>query len=360
MSAIRHVRTQKERTRARIAGEARARTTFVQLICIVSILRTALTEIVPLAGCGAWWLTVVCMVPGALVYLLLAAGMRWTRTRTLSELVRRCLGTAGAWALSLLLTLLLLADGTATMTALITLFTEGIGTRGTQLTLALLTGGVLLTCLHREGLPRGVYLLRWVLLGAALLTAAFSAASIRMDNLFPMLGEGEPSLTAAFRAGISMAWPLLLLLTVPQETGRLRVAAIFPVMLSVLGVMLFLCLTIPHELLMRTHALADCLLQPMRYASSAVRTLAQCLLMIAFFFSVGGAALLSADFLCAPLGRAPRYLPYAALMLLTATQALNTGAVWALHGMLEPWLLLPLAAIAVLCLPIAILRRERT
>lgn len=359
MRAMTHVHSPKERLAARQAGELRARTTFVQLIAIVSILRTVLTRILPLAGCGAWWLTLVCLLPGLAVFLMLSLAMRLTGASALTDLMRHCLGGAGGWLVSLVLAALLLLDGAASMTALITLFTEGVGTRGTQLTLAILTGAVLLACLHREGLPRATYLLRYVMLAAAGATAAFAIPSLRMDSLFPMLGEGQPALAASFRAGWSIAWPMTLLLTLPQEEKRPRIASACPVVLTVLAVMLFICLTAPHELLIRHSLLAECLLLPTRYASSAVRTLSQCLLMLAFFLAIGGAAQLSTDFLCAPLGQAAVWLPYAVLALLTATQALDTARLWELLELAEPWLLLPLAGLAAISLPIAIIRRER-
>lgn len=359
MNRIR-VHSPQSRLEARRLGELRARRTFLQLICAVSILRTALTRIVPLAGSGAWWLTLVCLLPGAAVLLLMALAMRLTGSSTVDGLLRVCLGRTGGWLLSWLLAAATLLDGASTMTALITLFTEGVGTRGTQLTLAILTGVTLLTCLHREGLPRGAYLLRRVMLAAALLAAAFALPDMRMDHLHPLMGGGAASLTATLRVGVSLAWPFLLLLTLPEEGRAGRAAAICPVVLTVLATLLLLTLTTSHELLARQHTLADCLLQPARYASSALRTLLLCLLMLTFFLAIGGAAQLSTDFLCAPMGQPPRWLPYGVLTLLTATQALPPDRLWTALSLIEPWLLLPFAALAALCLPAAILRRKRT
>lgn len=359
MKTIMNVRTHQERAAARMAGELRARTVFVQLICIVSILRTVLTRILPLAGSGAWWLTLLCLLPGLVLFLLLSLGMRLTRTTTLTGLVRRCLGQTGGWAVSMLLTIFMLYDGTASMTALITMFTEGVGTSGTQLTLAILTGGVLLTCLHREGLPRGVYLLRFVMLGAALITGLFTVHTVRTDSLFPMLGDGRPALASAFHSGVSISWPVVLLLTVPKEKKAPYVSAVCPVVLAVLCVVVFITLTVPHELLTAHHGLADSLLLPARYAPSALRMLMQCLLMLVLFLGIGGASQLSTEFLCAPMGQFPGWLPYAVLILLTGTQALDTVGLWEVLALLEPWLLLPIAILAAACLPIAVFRRER-
>lgn len=356
------VHTPEERLQARREGERRAQMALVQLIAAVSILRTALTRMLPLAGCSAWWLTLLCLLPGLLLTALLNLAMRLARVRTLPELIRCCLGPMGRWLISLLLGLLLLLDGAASMTALITLFTEGVGTQGTQLTLAILTGGVLLFTLHREGLPRGVYLLRWVMLGAALAVAAVSLSALRTERLFPLMGDGRAALMTALRAGGSLSWPLALLLTVPAEKSQkhLSSAAACPVVLIVMAVLLFVTVTQPHELLIRHQGLADCLLLTAKHAPSAVRTLAQCLMMLAFFLAIGGAVQLGTDSLAAPMGEPPRWLSCIVLVALTATQALDTAALWRVMGLVEPWLLLPFAGLALLCLPIAAIRRKRT
>lgn len=360
MRSMTYVNNASERLAARQLGELRAKRTFLQLIAAVSIVRTALTRVLPLAGCGAWWTTLGCMLPGLGVVLLLGAAMRLTRSQTLQELARCCLGRVGGWIVSGLLAALLLLDGAASFTALITLFTEGVGTRGTQLTLALLTGGALLCCLHREGLPRAAYLLRYVLLGAALIAAASGLTAIRVDGLFPMQGSGATSIAVALRSGAGMSWPLVLLLTIPPEDGRPRIADACPVLLMPVLVLLALCLTVPHEVLMRHAGLADCLLLPARYAATAVRVLAQCLMMLSLFLTVAGSAQLATDFLLAPLGHTPAWLPYAVLILLTGTQALDTPRLWDMLGRASPWLLIPPALLAACCLPIALIRRKRT
>jgi len=352
-----HVHSPQTRLQARQAGELRASRMFLQLIGVVSILRTALTRLAPLAGSSAWWLTLVCLLPGMAVFSVFVLAMRLTGTATLADCLRRCFGRLGAWLHAGLLGAALLLDGTASMTALITVFTEGIGTRGTQLTLAILTGTVLLFSLHREGLPRAAYALRWVMLAAALLTAAFTLPQLRPDGLYPMTGGGLPSLWTAFSAGVSLAWPLLLLLTLPPEEGCPRAAALCPVVLSVAVVLLFVTLMLPHELLTAGRQLADSLLLPTRYAPSALRTLSQCLLMLVFFLAVGGAVQLAVGFLCAPAGRTPIWLPHAVLILLTLTQALDVSRLWAALECIGPWLLLPFAVLACAALPISILRR---
>lgn len=352
------VHSQKERLHTRLAGERNAQRSLVQLIAAASILRTALTRLLPLAGCSAWWLTLICLLPGFALTALLSFEMRLMGATTLTELARSCLGKHGGWLVSMVVGMILLLDGTSALTALITLFTEGLGTSGTQLTMGILTGSALLFALHREGLPRTVYLLRWVALAAALLTAAFGLPAMQVDHLYPLLGDGEAALTAAFRAGLSLSWPLTLLLTVPAETKRHVVAQACPVVLAAVAVLLFMGLTYPHELLVRHQGLAESLMLTAPQGSPAVRLMAHCMLMLVLFLAVAGAAQLSAENIAAPWGVPQRWLPFVLLAGLTATQASDPGRLWQTLALAEPWLLLPFAVLTTICLPIAIIRRK--
>jgi len=354
------VHSQKERLQVRLTGERQAQRALVQLIAAASILRTALTRLLSLAGCSAWWLTLICLLPGFALTALLSLGMRLTGAATLTELARYCLGKNGGWLVSMVVGLLLLLDGTSALTALITLFTEGLGTSGTQLTMAILTGSALLFALHREGLPRVVLLLRWVMLAAALLTAALGLPAMRVDHLYPLLGDGETALMAAFRAGLSLSWPLALLLTVPAEAKRPAVAQICPVVLAVVAVLLFVGLTHPQEQLVHHQGLAECLMLTAPQGSPAIRLMAHCLLMLVLFLAVAGAVQLSAESLSAPWSMPQRWLPFVLLAGLTATQAIDPGWLWHTLALAEPWLLLPFAVITTISLPIAIIRRKRT
>ncbi len=345
------------RRRARMQGERAAAKSLVMLLAAVSMLRTALTRVLPMAGSSGWWVIPVCLLPGLLSCALLAGVMRLTGAPTLQELVRRCLGRAGGWIGSALLALLLLTDGASSMTALITLFTEGIGTKGTQLTLALLTGGVLTFCLHREGLPRAVYLLRWVLLGSALLLWTLLLSAVHRDGLHPVLGQGREAVKAALLSGVQMGWPLLLLLTVPADEARSRLRSLVPSPAAVMVTVLLVCLTHPHELLIQLRGLPDGLLLPVRYAGNGIQVLGQCLLMLTFFLSIGGCAQLAGDL--AARGRAVRWPAYAALLLITATQALTPDLVWHVLQRIEGWLVLLLGGLLTVCLLCALMRGKR-
>lgn len=359
MRTIVKVRTPAEQLSMRMMGERRARQCLIRLLAVVSMLRALLTRVLPLAGSAGWWMAMVCLLPGLAVYALLALSMRLTKTAVLSDMLRAVLGPWGAWALAAALTALLLHDGLASMTALITLFTEGVGTVGTQFTLAALTGAALLFCLHREGLARGVLFLRWIML-AALAVMAFDWLDMaRLDGLFPVLGDGVPSLVAALRAGVSLAWPLTLLLTAEPVREGVRFRPLLPVLLLCLGVVLLTCLSLPHEILVTHHDLAGSLLEMTLHLQPAARTLAVCLLILTLFLTIGGTAHLLTASMTAPMGRPVPWLPYAVVALLVASQCLNIETLWRCLGLCNPWLLAPLAALALLALPVALIRRRR-
>lgn len=345
------------RLASRMAGENRARLTLLRLLCAVSIWRTATTRILPLCGTSAWWVTLACLLPGFAVAALLRLAMHLTRTATLKEAIRACLGRVGAWVLSAVLAVLLLAEGLAGMTALVTVFVEGVGTRGTAFTLALLTGGALLLSLHREGLSRAAHFLRWPMAAAAVIIAACLLPKARLDHLFPVYGEGEAAAFVAMKAGMSLAWPVSLLLTVPPAgQSRLR-GAVLPVFPAVAALAL-LALTIPQELLAGQNGLAALLLLMAKYAPNALKLLYLCLLMLGMFLSIGASVQLATEHFCAPLKRSPTWLPYAILVVLILLQAGDTARLWDVLMMLGSWLLLPLGGLALLCLPIAFIRRK--
>lgn len=350
--------TKAARSCQRQNSELLARMAAIRLLCCVSILRTALTSVIPLAGAASWWVAVLCLLPGLAVYLTAIMAMRLTGTATLTDCVRQCLGRIGGLIEAGLLAALLLWESIASMTALVTMFTEGIGTRGTQITMALLTGSVLLLCLHREGLPRAIVLLRPVLLAAALLLVILLLPSVHVDGLSPAMGDGETSIRAAVSAGFSMGWPLLLLLSVPGKGAGVHSRSAAPVIPVLLICGLVTVLVIPHELLAFRHDLAGTLLNLTLYAPTAVQTLHRCLLMLALFLSTGVSVLLLTGQVCAPAGHMPGWLPGVTLLAVTASQVLNISELWRWLGLVERWLLLPLAVLVCLCIPLALFRRK--
>lgn len=359
MRTISKVHSQSQRQAMRMEGELRARRSMIRLAAAVSILRTALTQLLPIAGSAGWWVIPACLMPGLAVYALLAWVMRRTNTVVLSDALRALMGRAGGMVLSVVLAALVLIEGTASMTALITFFTEGIGTEGTQITLSLLTAGVLLCCLNREGLPRGVYLLRWVMLPALAVMAGNALLQARLDHAFPLLGEGSDTLWTVLRSGASLGWPLTLLLTAePVKPGK-RLREALPVLALCAAVTAAICLSLPHELLTSRHDLSGSLLEWTIHLAPAVRTLGQCLLMLVLFLSVGAASHLVTDAAAAPLGRAPGWLPYAVVILLALSQCLEVRMLWQALCVAQAWLLLPLAVIALTAAGWCLLRRRK-
>ena len=344
---------------AREMGEHRAALSMRQLLCAVFIWRAAMTRILPLCGNASWWVCLVCLLPGILTAVGFRIAMALTGASTVMEAVRNVLGRVGAALFSWVLAALLLVEAASTLTALLTVFTQGVGTKGTQFTLALLTGVVLLFCLHREGLPRGIYLLRWVMIALLLLLAGYALGDAQVDNIFPLSGDDSLSLAAAWKAGMSLSWPVILILTVPCEQKRgFPCIGVVPIAIAV-GMLLLTVLTIPQEMFQAQTGMADLLLLPIRYMPNALRVTGLCLLMLSFFMSVGASVQLATTCVLAPVRCSVGWLPYAVLGILVSSQALDIPQLWALLGMVEPWLLLPLAGILVISLPFAAIRRKQ-
>ena len=132
-----------QRIQKRRAGKRQTQNALIGLLSAVSMTRIGLTQLLPLCGSAAWWLSAACMLPGLFVYGALRLLLRHTHTRTLTDCARKLLGNFGIILIMLTLTLPLLLDGIASLTALITFFTEGIGARGSQFTLIGVYGIVL-------------------------------------------------------------------------------------------------------------------------------------------------------------------------------------------------------------------------
>ena len=231
-----------QRIQKRRAGQRQTQNALIGLLSAVSMTRVGLTQLLPLCGSAAWWLSAACMLPGLCVYGALRLLLRRTHTRTLTDCARKLLGNFGIIMVMLTLTLPLLLDGIASLTALITFFTEGIGARGSQFTLTLLTASVMLIALNRDGLPRGVYLLRHVLLVAAGIIAINALLDAHPDGIVPLLGEGVPPLLSGIRSAWGMSWVMLLLLEFPAEEGARRTPAMLAGLLPCPVILLLLSL----------------------------------------------------------------------------------------------------------------------
>lgn len=321
----------------RLQGSRLARVCQVQLWCAVSMTRTVVTDVLPLCGSAGWWVAPLCLVPGLLIYGAVAAVLHCKKQPTLLEGIRAGTGKAGIWIVSAILGVLLLLDGTATITALVTIFTEGIGTEGTQITMALLTLAALMGCMHQDGLAWGIWLMRWVLLGVSMAIAIMLLTMMRPDGLHPVMGQGNASVATAFKTGVSLGWPLILLLTV-EDDGRGRCLHPMPPAAVVVCVGVLLCLIYPCEVLVRAGGLAERMLLGAVHLPPALRTLVHALEMLVLLLGLASAVQLSAGQWLAPSGRELRWLPYAMAALLAATQGLDIRVLWKGVNFLLRWL----------------------
>lgn len=291
-----------QRIQKRRAGQRQTQNALIGLLSAVSMTRIGLTQLLPLCGSAAWWLSAACMLPGLCVYGALRLLLRHTHTRTLTDCARKLLGNFGGILIMLTLTLPLLLDGIASLTALITFFTEGIGARGSQFTLTLLSG---------------------------------------------------------IRSAWGMSWVLLLLLEFPAEEGARRTPAMFVALLPCPVILLLLSLSIPPELTVPGRSLASGLVLPTLFLQPAVRTLAQCLLMMTLFLSIAGSAQLAARFLTSSCQKPKKWVPYALIGLLTLTQLFDISRLWRVLTAFTAWSLAP-GVLLLLVLTIARLcRREK-
>lgn len=317
-------------------GELRCLRSQWRLLTCVSILRTAVTRVLPLCGAAGWWVALLCLAPAVMLYTLGRWGLKRRGETCLHGNRLACLVAA----------LCLLVEGVSSMTALVTLFTEGVGTPGTAFTLALVAAGMALFALNREGLARGVYLVRWLLLAAVVLVLAGHAAKARVDHLFPLLGGGWTDVRRALLAGAGMGWPMLLGLMEPPV--RRRGAVLPPVALGLAGPVC-LCLCIPHEVLITRQTLGDTLVQTVAHLSPFGRLVGICLWMSGLFLSVASGCSLGAAQWQTSWGRELPWLAGALALGMAAVQLVDTRALWQALALAEPWLLLSLALCAALC-----------
>lgn len=341
-----------EAERADQAGQAR-------FLAAVVLLRTGVTVLLPRTGAAGWWLSLLCALPGLAVWLALWGAMRLCRAATLSEAAAQLLGRWAASALGVVTALCLAWEGLACFTALVVLFTEGIGTAASPWFMALLTAAVLSACASHEGLGRGVRFLRWPV-GLVLLSVLVNLAFIlRADHLFPLLGEGVPTCRNAFWRGLGMGWPLVLLLHTPpvRAEGRASRHPLLPVLLGT-AVLLLISLALPHELLRGRESLAESLLLAGAYLVPINRTLWLCLWMLGLGLGAAICSTEAARSALQPFGRVWAWLPGLLLLAMAATQLLGASRVQQAIGLAEPWLLAPFALAAPVLLAAALIKRR--
>lgn len=336
-------------------AESRTRQSAAGLLTAAAIWRTSVWSLAPGSGSACWWIIPLCAVPGVLMALAASSALKCSGVQTLPEAFRKMLGRRGASLWKATLALLLLAEALMMMTALITFFTRGIGTQGTPLTLALLSGGVLIACMHRDGLPRGIFLVRWVLVGAGLIAAVDALLMARWDHIFPIGGEGAEVNMSALLSGSGMAWPLTLF---HQEQRRHLTKSALPLTLAA-GVVfpVALLLMFPHEWLLNLQNAPEKFTAIIRHLHPGVHTLCQCLWMLMLFLGCG-VSLHHVSELADGENRFP-WLPW---LLVAATSASQAADACALVAVLRPMIvfgwMIPAFLLLILLL-VSFFKRER-
>ena len=119
-------------------------------------------------------------------------------------------------------------------------------------------------------------------------------------------------------------------------------------------------LLLPLQTWQDAYALAPTeLALPTLFLQPAVRTLAQCLLMMSLFLSIAGSAQLAARFLTSSCQKPKKRVPYALIGLLTLTQLFDISRLWRVLTAFTAWSLAP-GVLLLLVLTIARLcRREK-
>ncbi len=353
------IHNREERLQQRLMADRSCHRCLLRFLCVVSVLRSVLTLVAPAAGSASWWLVPVLLIPGTVCTVVVSGCMRATKTTTLGDCVRRLLGCGGSAVVGWMAAVLLLVDGITTITTLVCFFVEGIHTVGTQVVMTLLTCAVLVWCLDQAGLPRGIWLLKWVMLAAAVVVAANLVGMAKIDHLYPLLGNGERSVLEAVKAGAGLSWPLLLLLTQPpvrEGTSHMRELPL--PLLSMLAGTALLLLAFSNETLTSISTLAQALTLPVMYLHPAVKMLMQCLLMLALFLLLSAQAHTAYAQVKDALPRRWVYFPHAMVVVIGLTQLLPIKRLWSVLRMVQPWLLLPPVALTLVLLIKTILWRR--
>lgn len=350
------MKTAADRAASRQRSERRCMHSLLRLIAAVSIARTVLMEIVPAAGCAAWLVTAACLVPGLLLSAALSWFLRIRSIETLPDLADQAGGRFDSTVLSVTVALALLVDAARSMQALLFFFTEGIGSEGSPLSIALLTLAVLLMCLRQDGLPRAVFFLRRLMLAVLLIVAWGLAVSVRLDHLVPLTMPQGRGLLRLFHAQASLGWPLILPLMTPAPKRRSPAEALPVVCGCVVGALL-LCLSMPDELLRTRSAPAAALLTPVFLQPAAMRMLACCLLMLAFFLTISGSVSIAANSLRPALRCRLPNLAQLLGALVCLTPLLPSVLDRAPH--IAVWLAALLAGISLLLIALSIIRRRK-
>lgn len=301
MRTIERGRTPQERRRLREASDRRCRQSLIRLVCVTSMLRTAVTRVIPLAGSAGWWVVPLCSIPGLALYLSFALILRATGTQTIPSCAEKLIGRTGQVFAIGLAAFLLLTEALVCAGMLTRIFTEGFGVEGTRLSITVIAMAPMLVCLDEAGLSRAVCLLQGLMVVTLALAALNWLEAGRGRGFFPLLGDESASVSASFRIGFSLAWPLCLLLYAdPIESAeRLRWKEAVTPLLICLGIIALFVQAVPNDLLRARSTVVSALLTMTAYLHAPVRMAMYILLMTSLFLSVAGTVTMaSSHFAC--------------------------------------------------------------
>lgn len=361
MSSQAHLHSPEERIQLRCQAERADQATQGRFLAAVVLLRTGVTVLLPRCGAAGWWMTLLCALPGLATALLLWGAMRLCHAATLSEAAACLWGRWAAVALGVVAALCLTWEGLACFTALVVLFTEGVGTAASPWTMAVLTAAVLACCASQAGLRRGVRLLLWP---AGLMLACVMAnlvALARMDHLFPVLGPGAADCLRDAWRGLGAGWPLALLMMAPPVAPG-RGAGRRPLRPIAAGGVLLLLLTLamPHELLRGETGLASSLLLAGTYLLPIARALWLCLCMLGLGLGAAICCTEAGETALAPANRALPWLPGVLLAAFALAQLAGAATVYQAVSLVQPWLWTPFALLAPALGITALIKRRKT
>lgn len=331
----------------------------LRLYLLVTALSQGVTVLFAQTGAAAAWMTALCVLPGL---LLLGLGMlckRLTGAPTLTEAFRAGLHPAAAALWRLYIALALLWQGQAALTEVVCLFTEGVVMNISPMGMAAVTLITALCCCQRKGLPRCVWLLRYPLLVMVALLFFELLSKGHWDYLLPLTGAGDAANRALFLDMTAMGWPLVLFGELPaREQGQRRDAGPLPPLALLLALLCAVAFSLPTELALTGKNLADAMLLPMVFLTPMNR-------LLALIGWVLGLLLVLAVSLRRSAALAPARPKREPLLCLALGVAMFLPHLWdeqRLRGilkLLQPYVLLPGAALLLCLLPGAILRRRR-
>ena len=352
------IHTPAERTSQRIRTEKRLRLTLWRFFAVAAMLRHAAELIAAQGGTAGWWLTCLCMLPGLLIYGILAFLLRICRCRSIPALAETLLGKHGRRFVMLITSAVLAVEGVTSLAALTTVFVDGVGTAVSGTVFAASAAAVLCLCTERDGLLYGVGLLRWVLGAFAALILFNTLVQVRFDHLCPPGGDGPASWLETVRAWWSLGWPVILLLyeEAPEQESR---GWMIPPGITVCAA-LALCLALPHELLTLPRTLAERLLLPGLCLEPGNRVLLMCLWTAGMGLAAVISAVRAAEWMTYPESNAAKWLPRVLIALYAAVHLAGMDALETWLDALDGWLLAPFALLAAICVPITWFRRKNT